>query len=115
MAVNIKSELNAFVSHYNDLLEKYRLLEIQTDENKEDCDFYMHQVFIVVTVIEDFLNYPNMPVFLKPAPGFVWPNLYPEGYPSDMCHIDTDKLVKWAEACNYVWDYNKSLKVLKPE
>ena len=113
--MNTKSELNAFVSHYNDLFEKSRLLEAQTDEYKEDCNFYMDQVFIVVAVIEDFLNYPNMPVFLKPAPGIVWPNLYPDGYPSGMCHIDVDKLVEWAEACGHVWDYNESLKTLKPE
>ena len=115
MAMNTKPELNAFISHYNDLLEKNELLEFQVDEYKKECDGSTKEVFMLLGVIESFLNYPNMPTFLKPTPGFVWPNLYPEGYPNGACSIDVDKLVEWAEACKYVRDYNESLKTLKPE
>ena len=59
MAMNTKSELDAFVSHYNDLLEKCRLLEIQADEYKEDRDDSTEQVFMLMGVMEDFLNYPT--------------------------------------------------------
>ena len=115
MAMNTKSELNAFISHYNDLLEKNELLEFQVDEYKKECDSSTEEVFMLLGVIEGFLNYPNMPTFLKSAPGFVWPNLYPEGYSNGVCSIDVDKLIAWSEAYEHVWKYNESLKTLKPE